>query len=196
MATASDKGTVIRVWSVPGAEKLYQFRRGTREARIYSINFNAVSTLLAVSSAHDTVHIFKLGSQEKGGKDGTGKLTSGKSASSSGSLVKPGSQAKGDKNGTGKLTGGKSVSPSGSRLSQEVKQRRMRTAQTSQQLINQRVHRDLLIAGKDLRALKEGMRRSLMERRRTGAFYFSLCAGGRVTEPESQGCLCVAARYI
>lgn len=61
LATASDKGTVIRVWSIPGAEKLYQFRRGTREARIHSINFNLVSTLLAVSSAHDTVHIFKLG---------------------------------------------------------------------------------------------------------------------------------------
>ena len=38
--------------------------RGTREARIYSMNFNAMSTLLAVSSAHDTVHIFKLGSQK------------------------------------------------------------------------------------------------------------------------------------
>ncbi|KAI0703305.1 WD40 repeat-like protein [Earliella scabrosa] len=61
LATASEKGTVIRVWSIPGAEKLYQFRRGTREARIYSINFNIVSTLLVVSSAHDTVHIFKLG---------------------------------------------------------------------------------------------------------------------------------------
>ncbi|KAF8886740.1 WD40 repeat-like protein [Infundibulicybe gibba] len=64
LATASDKGTVIRVWSIPGAEKLYQFRRGTREARIYSINFNLVSSLLAVSSAHETVHIFKLGSQK------------------------------------------------------------------------------------------------------------------------------------
>jgi autophagy-related protein 18 len=61
LATASDKGTVIRVWSIPGSEKLYQFRRGTREARIHSINFNVVSSLLAVSSAHDTVHIFKLG---------------------------------------------------------------------------------------------------------------------------------------
>ncbi|KAI0297412.1 WD40 repeat-like protein [Russula brevipes] len=61
LATASEKGTVIRVWGVPGAEKLYQFRRGTREARIYSLNFNVVGTLLAVSSAHDTVHIFKLG---------------------------------------------------------------------------------------------------------------------------------------
>ncbi|KAG5641322.1 hypothetical protein DXG03_005491, partial [Asterophora parasitica] len=67
IATASDKGTVIRVWSIPGAEKLYQFRRGTREARIYSINFNVVSTLLAVSSAHDTVHIFKLGPHKSSG---------------------------------------------------------------------------------------------------------------------------------
>ncbi|CAE6412639.1 unnamed protein product, partial [Rhizoctonia solani] len=39
LATASEKGTVIRVFSVPAAERL---------------------TLLAVSSATDTVHIFKL----------------------------------------------------------------------------------------------------------------------------------------
>ncbi|KIY61345.1 WD40 repeat-like protein [Cylindrobasidium torrendii FP15055 ss-10] len=65
LATASDKGTVIRVWSVPGAEKLYQFRRGTREAKIYSINFNSVSSLMAVSSAHETVHIFRLGGSQK-----------------------------------------------------------------------------------------------------------------------------------
>ncbi|KAG7444264.1 WD40 repeat-like protein [Guyanagaster necrorhizus] len=70
LATASDKGTVIRVWSIPGAEKLYQFRRGTREARIYSINFNLVSSLLAVSSAHDTVHIFRLGGGNAQRKDG------------------------------------------------------------------------------------------------------------------------------
>lgn len=73
VATASDKGTVIRVWSVPGAEKLYQFRRGTREARIYSMNFNSMSTLLAVSSAHDTVHIFKLGPQKSPTSSPNGK---------------------------------------------------------------------------------------------------------------------------
>ena len=73
---------MIRVWSVPGAEKLYQFRRGTREARIYSINFNAVSTLLAVSSAHDTVHIFKLGAQEKGSKNASDKTAKGGSPGS------------------------------------------------------------------------------------------------------------------
>lgn len=73
LATSSDKGTVIRVWSILTAEKLYQFRRGTREAKIYSMNFNSVGTLLAVSSAHDTVHIFKLGNRGDGTreKDGT-----------------------------------------------------------------------------------------------------------------------------
>ncbi|KAF8429443.1 WD40 repeat-like protein [Boletus edulis BED1] len=67
LATSSDKGTVIRVWSIPGAERLWQFRRGTREARIYSMSFNAVGSLLAVSSAHDTVHIFKLGPRQNPG---------------------------------------------------------------------------------------------------------------------------------
>ncbi|KIJ63104.1 hypothetical protein HYDPIDRAFT_92917 [Hydnomerulius pinastri MD-312] len=81
LATASDKGTVIRVWSVPGAERLWQFRRGTREARIYSMSFNAVGSLLAVSSAHDTVHIFKLG----------GRQGSGSSSGSSGKKDRPAS---------------------------------------------------------------------------------------------------------
>ncbi|KAI6037629.1 WD40 repeat-like protein [Pisolithus marmoratus] len=67
LATASDKGTIIRVWSVPGAERLWQFRRGTRETKIYSMAFNTVGSLLAVSSAHDTVHIFKLGGRQTSG---------------------------------------------------------------------------------------------------------------------------------
>ncbi|KAI0074229.1 WD40 repeat-like protein [Panus rudis PR-1116 ss-1] len=82
LATSSDKGTVIRVWSVPGAEKLYQFRRGTREAKIYSINFNLVSTLLAVSSAHDTVHIFKLGPRSASGAGAGGAGNNGPSSPS------------------------------------------------------------------------------------------------------------------
>ncbi|KAL7268375.1 autophagy protein, partial [Rhizina undulata] len=61
LATASDKGTIIRVFSVPGAQKLYQFRRGTYPSKIFSMSFNLVSTLLCVSSATETVHIFRLG---------------------------------------------------------------------------------------------------------------------------------------
>jgi len=84
LATASEKGTVIRVWSIPTADKLYQFRRGTREAAIYSMNFNPMSTLLAVSSAHDTVHIFKLG-----GNKGNAASSSSSSSSSTTTINGP-----------------------------------------------------------------------------------------------------------
>ncbi|KAK4688540.1 autophagy-related protein 18, partial [Tremellales sp. Uapishka_1] len=64
LATASDKGTVVRVFSVPDAKKLWQFRRGSASARIFSINFNLMSTLLAVSSDTSTIHIYKLASRK------------------------------------------------------------------------------------------------------------------------------------
>ncbi|KAI9754455.1 MAG: autophagy protein [Chaenotheca gracillima] len=60
LATASDKGTIIRVFSIPKAEKLYQFRRGSIPSHIYSMSFNLNSTLLCLSSATETVHIFRL----------------------------------------------------------------------------------------------------------------------------------------
>ncbi|KAL5637691.1 hypothetical protein ACGC1H_002081 [Rhizoctonia solani] len=83
LATASEKGTVIRVFSVPAAERLYEFRRGVRGAKIHCITFNAVSTLLAVSSATDTVHIFKL----KGGNgEGEKKRANGGPSSPGGSI--------------------------------------------------------------------------------------------------------------
>lgn len=62
VATASDKGTIIRIFSIPSGTKLYQFRRGTYPSRIFSINFNIASSLLCVSSATETIHIFKLAS--------------------------------------------------------------------------------------------------------------------------------------
>jgi autophagy-related protein 18 len=61
LATASETGTIIRVFSVPRGLKLYQFRRGTYPSTIYSMSFNLSSTLLCVSSTTDTVHIFRLG---------------------------------------------------------------------------------------------------------------------------------------
>ncbi|KAI9489406.1 WD40-repeat-containing domain protein [Zychaea mexicana] len=72
LATASEKGTVIRVFSIPGANKLYQFRRGSYPAKIYSMSFNLVGSLLCVSSDTETVHIFKLST-------GTGAPGNGKS---------------------------------------------------------------------------------------------------------------------
>ena len=81
LATCSDKGTVIRVFSVPGADKIAQFRRGSYPAKIFSLNFNLMSTLLAVSSDSDTIHIFKLSpnsssSPSKGYSNGGGGSSS------------------------------------------------------------------------------------------------------------------------
>ncbi|KAH8917518.1 putative phosphoinositide binding protein [Atractiella rhizophila] len=71
LATSSDKGTVIRVFGIPNGEKVAQFRRGSYPARIYDLSFNAVGTLLAVTSDTETVHIFKIGGQKGGNKRGS-----------------------------------------------------------------------------------------------------------------------------
>lgn len=73
LATASETGTIIRVFSVPKGQKLYQFRRGTLTSTIYSMSFNLSSTLLCVSSNSDTVHIFRLGNAPT--TSGAGYLT-------------------------------------------------------------------------------------------------------------------------
>lgn len=80
MATSSEKGTVIRIFSIPDGKKLYQFRRGSMPARIYCMTFNAASTLLCVSSATETVHVFKL-APPSAHSDGNGAQTASPPAS-------------------------------------------------------------------------------------------------------------------
>lgn len=60
LATASHKGTVIRIFSVPDGRKLSTFRRGTFPSNIYSLAFNERSTLIGVSGDSNTIHIFDL----------------------------------------------------------------------------------------------------------------------------------------
>eukprot|EP00057_Strongylocentrotus_purpuratus_P030332 XP_781358.1 PREDICTED: WD repeat domain phosphoinositide-interacting protein 2 [Strongylocentrotus purpuratus] len=61
LATASEKGTVIRVFSIPDGKKLFEFRRGVmRCVSINSLAFSADSIFLCASSNTETVHIFKL----------------------------------------------------------------------------------------------------------------------------------------
>ena len=66
LATASDKGTVIRVFSVPSGDKLFQFRRGSYPARITSMAFNQTGEYLVVGSDTETVHLFRC-TTPKGG---------------------------------------------------------------------------------------------------------------------------------
>ncbi|XP_065921630.1 WD repeat domain phosphoinositide-interacting protein 2 isoform X1 [Magallana gigas] len=61
LATASEKGTVIRVFSIPDGQKMFEFRRGVKRCvSIYSMAFSADSLFLSASSNTETVHIFKL----------------------------------------------------------------------------------------------------------------------------------------
>lgn len=69
LATASDKGTVIRVFDTPEGNLLYSFRRGSYPAEIYSIAFNLDSSLIGVSSNTATVHIFKLDEANRKGSE-------------------------------------------------------------------------------------------------------------------------------
>lgn len=74
LASASEKGTIVRVFAVPSGNLLYQFRRGTYPSRVFSISFNNSSTLLAISSSTSTVHIYRL--KEAQGADSNSSMNS------------------------------------------------------------------------------------------------------------------------
>lgn len=65
IASASEKGTLIRVYEVETGRLLHELRRGSDKAEIYCISFNADSTKLVVSSDKGTVHVFNLDSSDK-----------------------------------------------------------------------------------------------------------------------------------
>lgn len=60
LATASDRGTIVRVFNSETGQKLHQLRRGSYAATIHYISFSLNSNMVAVTSDSDTVHIFKL----------------------------------------------------------------------------------------------------------------------------------------
>ncbi|KAL5974874.1 Autophagy-related protein 18d [Asimina triloba] len=60
LATASTKGTLIRIFNTMDGTRLQEVRRGVERAEIYSIALSPNVQWLAVSSDRGTVHIFGL----------------------------------------------------------------------------------------------------------------------------------------
>lgn len=60
IATASERGTLIRTFDAKTGSMQHELRRGSNQAVIYSINFNHDSSLLCVASDRGTVHLFSL----------------------------------------------------------------------------------------------------------------------------------------
>lgn len=59
LATASARGTVVRLWAVPSFTMLCSFRRGANECCIHGLAFAADSKHLMAAAANGTVHIFR-----------------------------------------------------------------------------------------------------------------------------------------
>ena len=60
IATASERGTIIRMWSARDGAKVGEFRRGLDEADIFGLAFSPSGTFLASTSNKGTLHIYHL----------------------------------------------------------------------------------------------------------------------------------------
>ena len=58
VATASEKGTKIKLFDAFTGKMLKELHRGKKKAEIYSISFSSDSRFLAVSSDRETIHVF------------------------------------------------------------------------------------------------------------------------------------------
>jgi WD40 repeat protein len=64
IATASTKGTIIRVFSTASGAKVCQFRRGLEQADVFSLAFSKNDEFLALTSDRSSLHIFELARSE------------------------------------------------------------------------------------------------------------------------------------
>ncbi|GBF89207.1 hypothetical protein Rsub_01924 [Raphidocelis subcapitata] len=101
LATCSDKGTLVRVWSTADGAKLQELRRGSQPAAIHAVAFSRACEWLAVSSDKDTVHVWALSAAAATGRE-EGRSGGGAGGGGGGS----GGGGGGDSGGSGGGSGG------------------------------------------------------------------------------------------
>ncbi|CAH0397144.1 unnamed protein product [Chilo suppressalis] len=63
LATASARGTLVRVWDAHTRQLLHELRRGSDYADVYCINFNQSGTLICCVSDKGTLHVWSARGQ-------------------------------------------------------------------------------------------------------------------------------------
>ncbi|KAI9667161.1 MAG: Phosphatidylinositol 3,5-bisphosphate-binding protein [Alyxoria varia] len=69
VASASETGTIIRLYHTPTQARLAEFRRGVQTATIYSLAFSPSSSHLAITSDTNTLHVFAVSGKTGNPKD-------------------------------------------------------------------------------------------------------------------------------
>jgi len=72
-ATASSKGTLIRVFETETGKKIKELRRGADKAIINCLVFDVTKNLLACTSDKGTVHVFNMNCTQIEAKNPTSK---------------------------------------------------------------------------------------------------------------------------
>ena len=62
LATASDKGTLIRIFLIESGEKISEFRRGTKNVNMICISFDPNNKFIGCTSDVGTIHVFSISS--------------------------------------------------------------------------------------------------------------------------------------
>jgi hypothetical protein len=65
VATASSKGTAIRVFGLPHGQQLYEFHRGSRSCQIVSLSWNGMGDRLVSYGSSNTIHVFEWNNHQK-----------------------------------------------------------------------------------------------------------------------------------
>ncbi|KKA26464.1 hypothetical protein TD95_000125 [Thielaviopsis punctulata] len=99
LATASEMGTLIRVFATASGARVAELRRGIDPACIFSIAFSPSGTLLACTSDKATLHVFDVPHPRKSALPKSGSLSATSPSSPSPKSLLPSS---GDGSGRGK----------------------------------------------------------------------------------------------
>jgi hypothetical protein len=65
VATASSRGTTIRVFGLPHGQQLWEWHRGSRSCQILSLSWNGLGDRLISYGSSNTIHVFQLNHEQK-----------------------------------------------------------------------------------------------------------------------------------